>query len=390
MMRLWVSFVLVGSALAVRPGQAEPPGPSQKLDLEQNAALKYWRGFANLPRLSSEEQERLRKEALTVPLDAKIKDLIDKGRGALHELHNGANVPRCAWGVTIEDGMAALLPECEAARAMTTLAVLRMRQRFAEVNHGALDDAWATLKLGRDLSQNRTIIAVLVGIAIETVVIDAVAAELPRLDAATVRTFSDRVGRLPPMNTVAAAITTSEEAGGLDWFAQRVRQCKDRDELVKFLSGILGTEMVRGQTGEEFLRECGGTKEAVLAKAESARPFYRRAADLMPLPLGRFEKQWDEENRRIQANPVLKLLAPALGKCRLAEARLEARQKLWQAAVAVRLGGHNDLKDHPDPFGDGPFEYVPFDGGFELRSRLKAPDKPVTLTVGKRGNREVK
>ena len=37
-----------------------------------------------------------------------------------------------------------------------------------------------------------------------------------------------------------------------------------------------------------------------------------------------------------------------------------------------------------DPFGDGPFEYEPFDGGFELRSKFKAQDKQVALTVGRR------
>jgi hypothetical protein len=28
------------------------------------------------------------------------------------------------------------------------------------------------------------------------------------------------------------------------------------------------------------------------------------------------------------------------------------------------------LNDHPDPYGDGPFEYVELDGGFELDSAL--------------------
>jgi len=53
------------------------------------------------------------------------------------------------------------------------------------------------------------------------------------------------------------------------------------------------------------------------------------------------------------------------------------------------------LKTHPDPVIGGPFEYVPFAGGFELRS--KWPDKkslapwnlgrpePLVLIVGRRG-----
>jgi hypothetical protein len=33
----------------------------------------------------------------------------------------------------------------------------------------------------------------------------------------------------------------------------------------------------------------------------------------------------------------------------------------------------------------GPFEYMAFDGGFELRSKLKQDDTPLALTVGRRG-----
>jgi hypothetical protein len=47
------------------------------------------------------------------------------------------------------------------------------------------------------------------------------------------------------------------------------------------------------------------------------------------------------------------------------------------AALAVQLHGRDALKDHPDPVAGGPFEYAAFEGGFELRSRLKdRDDKP--------------
>jgi len=43
------------------------------------------------------------------------------------------------------------------------------------------------------------------------------------------------------------------------------------------------------------------------------------------------------------------------------------------------------LKKHPDPIAGEPFEYAGFDGGFELRSKWKPGDKPMTLTVGRHG-----
>jgi hypothetical protein len=65
--------------------------------------------------------------------------------------------------------------------------------------------------------------------------------------------------------------------------------------------------------------------------------------------------------------------------------RADVRRALLAAAIAVQLEGRDALKNHPDPVGGGAFEYVAFEGGFELHSKLKVQDKPVALTVGRRG-----
>ena len=41
------------------------------------------------------------------------------------------------------------------------------------------------------------------------------------------------------------------------------------------------------------------------------------------------------------------------------------------------------LKNHPDPFGQGPFEYKALPQGFELKSKFVMDGQPATLTVGK-------
>ena len=60
------------------------------------------------------------------------------------------------------------------------------------------------------------------------------------------------------------------------------------------------------------------------------------------------------------------------------------RQALCKAAFAILIDGPDAAKAQRDPFGDGPFEYEAFDGGFVLRSKFKVQDKPVSLTVGRR------
>jgi hypothetical protein len=64
---------------------------------------------------------------------------------------------------------------------------------------------------------------------------------------------------------------------------------------------------------------------------------------------------------------------------------MDVRRALLSAALTVRQEGPDALKNQADPVLGGPFDYVPFDGGFELRSKLIGrDDKPVTLTAGRR------
>src|SRR5262249_33669257 len=134
-----------------------------------------------------------------------------------------------------------------------------------------------------------------------------------------------------------------------------------------------------------FLRECGGTAEGIVKYAEEARPYYDRLAKKMELPPEQFEKEVEREAKEQAGNPVFKLFFPALIQCRHAQAPALPRAALLSAALAVRRDGPDALKKHPDPVGGRPFEYVPFEGGFELRSKFKVEDKPLSLTVGRRG-----
>jgi hypothetical protein len=109
-------------------------------------------------------------------------------------------------------------------------------------------------------------------------------------------------------------------------------------------------------------------------------------AKKLDLPPDQFEQEWEREKMRQAGNPVFKLVFPAYDRMRRLQARADVRRALLWAALAVQLDGRDALKNHPDPVAGGPFEHVAFEGGFELRSKLKgADDKPVALTAGRRG-----
>jgi hypothetical protein len=379
-----LSLVLATNALAGGEGPADP-----KLDLNANAALKYWRGFANLPKLEKEEQDKIVREATTMPLTPRVKAVVTLSELSLHELYNGAAVPACAWGLTREDGFTVILPEASAARLLEGLACLRARLRFEEGdNPGALDDVFAGMTLARHIGQDGTIVAVLVGFALESMATDVLAAYLPTLDTTTLQTLPARLSKLPAGGTVAKGLL-SEETVFLGGFQARVREFKNREKLAEYLGLCLSQES--GETkkeqlarGKAYLEECGGTAEGLLKLADEARPLYEELAKKTALPPDEFAKLMEVEGKRIEKNPVARIVFPVLVKCHRLEARLLCRRALLSAALAIQLGGREALKAHPDPYGNGLFVYEAFDGGYVLQSKLQFKEKPVSLTVGKR------
>jgi hypothetical protein len=354
-----------------------PPEPGA------NAALKYWQAFATLPRLSDAEQTKLNAECVTMPLDAHAREVVTKADYALRMMHQGAALPRCDWGIGWEEeGVGLLLPQGNAARVLSSLACLRARLRFEEGrNADALDDLVAAMTMGRHFSQEGINIMVLVSYAIEHSAGETLALYLPGLNAGTIKDVKKRLDALPPAGSAAAA-TKFEEKCDLDWLVRKVKETKDKESLLAVLSAY-------GESAEKtraFLEACGGTADGVIKFAEDTRPSYRLMAKKLDLPPDQFEQEWEREKMRQAGNPVFKLVFPAYDRMRRLQARADVRRALLWAALAVQLDGRDALKNHPDPVAGGPFEHVAFEGGFELRSKLKgADDKPVALTAGRRG-----
>jgi hypothetical protein len=354
-----------------------PPDPGA------NAALQYWQAFATLPVLTDAEQQKLGAEYQTMPLDAHAREIVTKAAYALRMMHRGAALPRCDWGIGWEEvGIDIRLPQVDGARVLASLACLRARLRFEEgKNAEALSDIVAALTLGRHVSQDTVYVMLLAGYAIEHRAIETLALYLPRLEAGMIKDLKTRLDALPPGGRPATGLIL-ERKWALDWFVRKVKEAKDKDSLLALVSQAADTE----SKGRAFLEECGGTAEGVLKVAEEVRPCYALTAKMLDLPLDQFEKEWEREEKKRAANPVFKAFFPAVVQVRRAQARAEVRGALLSAALAVRLDGQGALKDHPDPVVGGPFDHVAFEGGFELRSKLKRrDDKPVALTVGLRG-----
>jgi hypothetical protein len=363
-----------------------PPEPGS------NAALKYWQAFAELPRFTDAEGEKLIAECLTMPLDAHAREIVSTAEYALEMMHEGAALPHCDWGIGYEAGIYVRLPHGSAARVLSSLAYLRARMRFEEGrNAEALEDIVAAMTLARHVSQDGTLIIVLFGYSIEPRMSETLARYLPKLDGKIIKDLKRRLDALPAGGRPATAMQF-EERSFLDWFVRTVKDAKDNESLLDKVSLLFYLSEEGGARSREkaaakartFLEECGGTADGVLQRAEEVRPCYALMATKLDLPLDQFEKEFEREAMKRTGNPVFALCFSALPKCRRAQARTDVRRALLAAALAVQLGGRDALKDHPDPLVGGPFHYVAFEGGFELRSELKLDDKPLALTVGRR------
>jgi hypothetical protein len=375
-------FVALALLCAARAFAADKPDA----DLAANAALKYWVAFSTMPKLDEKTQPA---DIQAMPLDDKAKALLASADYALEQMHYGAALPRCVWAPSMdEDGIRTRLPYLQGARNLAALAVLRIRLRFDEGKKAeAVDDAVDALTLGRHASTDGTLISVLVGIAIDQSVTDALAQHLPGLDAAALKKLAARLEALPPAGTAALAMLSAEEHGGLDWFIRQAKQAKDKDQLLDLLGEVSDgpSAAAKRDAGKALLDACGGTAEGVLKYAEQARPLYEVVAKKMELPPDQFDEEVGAMVKgQAKDNPVFKLFFPAVSNVRRAEARLQARLALRKAALAILIDGPDAVKTQRDPFGDGPFDFEPFDGGFVLRSKFKAQDKQVSLTVGRR------
>jgi RNA polymerase sigma factor (sigma-70 family) len=365
---------------------AQAPGAAA--DPNANAAMQYGQAFIALRR-GVGEPDKLYAECLTMPLDAHAREVVARGAYALRVMHRGAASARCDWSVPTERGVDVPFTHGDGALVLGCLACLRARLRFEEGhNNEALSDLVAALTLARHVSQDGTLDGLWGGYKIEARAGEILAGNLQRLDLKSIKDLQTRLDALPPGGSVAGATMRMEESL-LGWIVGEVEEAKDRESLLDFLSQLAGFKSDAPEKnqakGRALLEACGGNAEGVLRFAEEMRQHYPRMTKTLDLHADHVDQEFEHEAKKLADNPVYKVFAPVLHNVRRRQAQTDVRRALLATALAVRLEGRDGMKRHSDPVVGGQFDYVAFEGGFELRSQWKRDDQPVTLTVGRRG-----
>jgi hypothetical protein len=211
---------------------------------------------------------------------------------------------------------------------------------------------------------------------------------VPKLDARRIKALQARLAALPEGGNPVANIAV-EVKSCPDWIERRIKEAKTLEEALAFIGPLTlsrGDSTEKGrEKSREFLQQCGGTVEGVLKCIAEMRQFYAASSLKLGLPVEQFNEQFTVEvKKRSATNPAIRHLFPALERVRTAQARIDVRRALLSTALAIQTEGPDAVKNHADPVAGGPFEYVAFDGGFELRSKARLDNKPLTLVVGRR------
>jgi hypothetical protein len=109
--------------------------------------------------------------------------------------------------------------------------------------------------------------------------------------------------------------------------------------------------------------------------------FYDELIPMFDLPRDEFKKKTGEWEERVikSANPLIKLLMPALASVYDVNARTQTQDLMVYAAITLKLEGKEKFNAIQDPHGDGPFALEQNDEAWEIKSKLVAREQPVSL-----------
>jgi hypothetical protein len=375
----FLALAAIVCALLLAPVlQAAPPS-------NDNAALLYWQGFAML-RQWDEKQQKIVDDWQTTPLDAEAVKVIELTRVSLKSLHYGAKLRRCDWGYPLEEGPELLLPHLQKSRELAKYACLRARYRFQQGDApGAVEDVADAMTLGRHAGNDGILISLLVGYGTQNMAIDAATPNLVGLDPAALKRLGERLDALPDGVPLRESVRFERDYG-VRWIAKRVTESAGREDWAMRAFGPVAGDPKATEVHADIraaIQASGGTPQAVVEQLGRLETFFEGFPDALSKPPGEAHAALRAIGERSKANPFAKLLLPQYAKVYDTHARAAARLATLKAAVAVASGGAEKLKDHRDPYGQGPFEYKALPQGFELRSKLTFEGKPVTLTVGR-------
>jgi hypothetical protein len=354
--------------------------------LSENAALQYWLAFGLIPDLrrnasiwkaSSDDAEF----GFAVPVSAELAACLDEQcTQALVHLHRGTRLSCCDWGTDLRlDGLKLRAPFDQKCWDLARVALLRARWSFEHGDwDGGIDNVIATMRLARHLSRDKLWHSIHFGCMIEGMATGTSAVYLQNMPMPALDELQKSLASLPPFTSMREAILYSENA--IDWALDEFKKANTEEQLRETLNSIAHSA--------DFARDVFDrvhNRDGLVQMADECRGLIQMFADAMSLPPSTYERRYAAQfEPMLRKNPLADLLGVWYQMARHEEATAHCRLMLLRAAIDVVERGIEALSVHHDPYGDGPFVYAPFDGGFELLSGLLYGGRRVRMQIGLR------
>jgi len=334
-----------------------------------NAALQYWVAFTLCPpekgALGSATTDN-ETYGFEVPVSQELARCFQAdGERALRYLHRGALLPVCDWGTDLrKDGPTVAAPQGNKAHALARLSLLRARWRFEHADwDGGIDDVIATMMLGRHIGRDKIWYNIHFGCMLENMSTTTLSFYLPRMPGTSRERLARELERLPPPPSMREVVLYYENS--IDWAVENFKRAEQEGRLFELIASISSDEQAKTTLA------LAGNAAALVKLAEAGRPLVHEVAEALLLPPEQYDRVYKERFApQLEANPVAAMLGTAYDSARGEEATAHCRFLYVQTAIDLLRRGKSALHDHPDPYGDGPFEYAEFDSGFSLCSDL--------------------
>ena len=394
---IYLSLLVLAGAL--------PGARGEEFRTDINPALLYYQAFQAAPNLDPADNNYLRPSGNDwrgQKLTPRFAELLARYDAQLRLVRQAAHskVP-CDWGIDRSADPDTMLPHLARAKAVVQTARLHAMWALQQGRPAdACEDFVASLVLGRNLSRDGTVISVLVQIAIESLVCNAIAENFGQFPPETLQQLVAGFDVPPARGAVAAAVRNDEASfgGRTSHEILELRRQNPGDDA-KVMEGIhhllVPQEMEPAPKGlwEHLTQAAGGTSEGVLKLLQERAPMYEKAAVVLALPYAEYKSQMKAFSGEIEKspNPFVTNSIPLFLRGRAKEFRVQVVLAMIRAAVECKLHGESGLKSVGDPCGKGPFAFRRFvfegvDRGFELRSAFDLGDYPqVLIFVEKEG-----
>ena len=282
--------------------EVTPPEPTAiDSPLNENAALGYWKAFAQLPDVEAKAITRHFEDESAVNDD--VRQLVTDGAAAIDLLHRATRHPRCAWGHDWDSGWSLTVSNASKARMLVFMTCLRARVRAADGDApGAIADLAAAMRLAHDVGTGGTTVELLTEVGCRTIVIEQAKAILDRLSPEQRQTLLSRIESLPPTITTAAVIANERQLMG-----RHLRTLLDERRLLADADkhGLLAADDRLGAVIERLeslpparRREAVDRYETVMDRLEAAA---RQPRAEVPAALAAIESDLDRRREAIEA-----------------------------------------------------------------------------------------